>query len=261
MKKLLSIGILAGAVLLAQGPPPRGPRGGFGGPGPELFGMRGEMGAGVTGAPFSGTQTTVHTQVLANGNTIQRQEQTTLSRDSQGRVRAETTRTGPDGQGSRTMVEIADPVAGVRRMLNAQNKTAVETTLPVRQNRGNRSGTARPNAAGQRSQDLANIVREDLGTQTINGVAATGTRVTHTIAANTIGNAQAIQIVRETWMSPDLKIPVMVKTTDPRFGTTVTQLTSVNRAEPDASLFQTPADYTVTKGHGPAARGNRPPGQ
>jgi hypothetical protein len=43
----------------------------------------------------------------------------------------------------------------------------------------------------------------------------------------------------------------MIKTSDPRFGTTVTQLTNVVRSEPDAALFQTPADYTVSKGHGP----------
>jgi hypothetical protein len=222
------------------------------------MGMRGEMGASVTGAPFSGTRVTVHTQTLANGNVIQRQEQTILSRDTQGRVRAETTRTGPNGQGSHTMVEIVDAVAGVRRTLSAQNKTAFETTLPNRQNRLN-NGAARANPAGRRNQDSANIVKENLGTQTVNGVAATGTRVTHTIPANTIGNAQAIQIVRETWVSTDLKVPVMVKTSDPRFGTEVTQLTNVNRAEPDASLFQTPADYTVSKGHGPMGRGGRPP--
>ena len=257
MRRLVGIGLLAGAVLLAQGPPPRGPRGGFGGSGFEFMGPRGEMGANVTGAPFSGTQVTVHTQTLANGNVIQRQEQTALYRDSQGRVRAEITRTGPNG-GSHTTVEIVDPVAGVRHTLNAQNKTDFQTTLPNRQNR-NASGTARPNPAGRRNQDAANIVREELGTQTVNGVTAAGTRVTHTIPANTIGNAQAIQIVREVWRSADLKVPVMVKTSDPRFGSEVTQLTNVNRAEPDASLFQTPADYAVTKGHGPGERNGRPP--
>jgi hypothetical protein len=66
-----------------------------------------------------------------------------------------------------------------------------------------------------------------------------------------MGNAQPIQIVRETWVSSDLKVPVTVKITDPRFGTTVTQLTNVARSEPDAALFQAPADYTVSKGHGP----------
>jgi hypothetical protein len=220
------------------------------------MGMRGEMGANVTGAPFSGTQVTVHTQTLANGNVIQHQEQTTLYRDSQGRVRAEFTRTGPNGA-SHATVEIVDPVAGVRHTLNAQKKTDVQMALPNRQNR-TADAAARPNGAGRRNQDSANIVREDLGTQTVNGVTATGTRVMHTIPANTIGNAQAIQIVREVWRSGDLKIPVMVKTTDPRFGTEVTQLTNVNRAEPDASLFQAPADYTVTKGH-PGMRGPHQP--
>ena len=94
------------------------------------------------------------------------------------------------------------------------------------------------------------MVKEDLGTQTMNGVAAAGTRVTRTIAAGVIGNAQPIQIVRETWVSSDLKVPVMVKTTDPRFGTTVTQLTGITRSEPAATLFQTPADYTVRQGRG-----------
>jgi hypothetical protein len=42
----------------------------------------------------------------------------------------------------------------------------------------------------------------------------------------------------------------MVKTSDPRFGTTTMQLTNVVRAEPDATLFQVPAGYTVTQGRG-----------
>jgi hypothetical protein len=54
--------------------------------------------------------------------------------------------------------------------------------------------------------------------------------------------------VRETWISTDLKVPVMVRISDPRSGTTTTQLTNVNRTEPDPSLFQAPADYKVVKG-------------
>ena len=93
--------------------------------------------------------------------------------------------------------------------------------------------------------------------QTINGVQATGTRVTRTIPAGGAGNAQPLQIVRETWVSSDLKQPVMVKESDPRMGTTVTQLTNITRSEPDPSLFQAPSDYTVTKG----GRGMRGPGR
>ena len=64
-------------------------------------------------------------------------------------------------------------------------------------------------------------------------------------------------------MPDDLKVPVMVKTTDPRFGTSQTQLTNIVRAEPDPSLFQVPAGYTVTKERGGMRGGPRPngPGQ
>jgi len=205
-------------------------------------------GATVTGAPFSAVQVTTHQQTLANGNAIQRQETTNLFRDSQGRVREEMTRSGANGQGSRTMVTISDPVAQVVRRLNPQAKTVSE--VPIRQPAAGGASARMARGRGVH-EGPPNVVKEDLGTQTVNGVSATGTRMTRTIAAGAIGNAQPIQIVRETWVSSDLKVPVMVKISDPRFGTTVTQLTNVARSEPDAALFQAPADYTVSKGHGP----------
>jgi len=54
------------------------------------------------------------------------------------------------------------------------------------------------------------------------------------------------------------EVPVMIKSSDPRVGTTTTQLTNITRSEPDPSLFQAPADYTVTKGRGPGMRGGQP---
>jgi hypothetical protein len=104
----------------------------------------------------------------------------------------------------------------------------------------------RPNRGGAVADP--NVVTESLSAQTVNGVLATGTRVTRTIPAGQIGNAQAIQTVRETWVSTDLKVTVMVRSSDPRTGTTTTQLTNIVRAEPDGSLFQAPADYKVVKG-------------
>jgi hypothetical protein len=245
MKRTFVIALMAAAALLAQGP--RGGRMGFGGPG---FGPEGAgallHGAAVTGAPFSAVAVTTHQQTLANGNVIQKQEQANLFRDSQGRVREETTRTEGEGQPSRTVVTISDPVAKVVRRLNPQNKTASEMALgqpPAGGARAHAAGGGRPH------QDSANVVKEDLGAQTVNGMAATGRRLTRTIPAGAIGNEQPIQIVRETWVSTDLKVPVQIKTTDPRFGTTVTQLNNITRAEPDAALFQTPAGYTVSQGH------------
>ncbi len=100
-----------------------------------------------------------------------------------------------------------------------------------------------------------NTVTENLGTQTINGVTATGTRITHTIPAGAEGNSLPIQIVRETWISDELKVPVLIKHSDPRTGTTTTQLTNIVRAEPDATLFTAPAGYTVQQGGPGPGRG------
>src|SRR3954453_2850853 len=122
--KILIGGLVAACSLLAQ--PPAGPRGrgpmgfgGMGGPGRRGAGMF----ATVTGAPYSGVEVRTSQQVLAAGGVISRTEKTNVYRDSQGRVRRESTRTGPDGQ-THTRVTIADPVAGTITELDAANKTA-----------------------------------------------------------------------------------------------------------------------------------------
>ncbi len=260
-RSVILVGLCAAASLLAQGPPAgRGARG-FGGPGGPEFGMPG-MGRTITGAPYSGVEVRDTQQVLPNGNVITNHSQSNVARDSSGRTRVETTLPahGPAGSGATptTIVNIHDPVAGVMRTLNPQNKTSREVSIhpgPGRGANGNPAGRPQGRAAGNSTSAATrtprtdpNTVTENLGMQTVNGVQATGTRVTRTIPAGQIGNAQPIQIVHETWLSADLKVPVMVKISDPRSGTTVTQLTNVTRAEPDPALFQTPSDYTVTKG-------------
>jgi hypothetical protein len=100
--------------------------------------------------------------------------------------------------------------------------------------------------------------KEDLGTQTIEGVPATGTRVTHTIPADQIGNERPIEIVDERWFSKDLQAFVMTKHSDPRSGETVYRLTNISRTEPDHSLFQVPADYQVKEGSPASLRTRKP---
>ena len=72
-------------------------------------------------------------------------------------------------------------------------------------------------------------------------------RSTRTIAAGEIGNEKAIDIVSETWVSPDLKAVIYSKRSDPRTGDQILQLTNIQRAEPAASLFTVPADFTESK--------------
>ncbi len=252
--------ILFAVAMFAQGPPPGpGRHPGFG-PG---FGM---MSAGpgsrtpVTGAPYSGVQTMQSQQTLTDGNEITRQEQSKVYRDGQGRVRMEHTMTRPWGgaaQTPQTVITIFDPVAGYSYRLNPTAMTADKMLLHTPN-----SASPPPRHGKGMGGDAAQIQTENLGTQTINGLSATGTRTTETIPAGTMGNQQAIQIVRETWISTDLKVPVMIKSSDPRFGSMAMQLTNVVQAEPDAALFQIPAGYTVnvrTGGpHGAGMTGHAP---
>jgi hypothetical protein len=90
--------------------------------------------------------------------------------------------------------------------------------------------------------------KESLGTQTIEGVNAEGTRATLTIPAGEIGNTLPIEVVDETWYSPELQIMIMVKHRDPRSAETTYRMTNINRGEPDRSLFEVPADYAVAEG-------------
>jgi hypothetical protein len=239
VKKVVFAGLMAVVSLFAQalggGPRGRGPIGW--GPGGREFRQV------VTEAPYSAAEVRTSQQVLANGTVIQHQEQVQIYRDSQGRVRTETTRQGPNGQ-TRTLVTIADPVAGVVHELDVANKTSFDR--PARfanQTPTSNSSNARLARAARTSNTAE--TREAIGTQTINGVTASGSRVTRSIPAGSIGNSQAIQRVQETWMSEDLKVPVMTRVSDPRSGTEVAQLTNINRSEPDASLFLVPPDYTV----------------
>ncbi|MCA1563549.1 MAG: hypothetical protein LC804_25950 [Acidobacteria bacterium] len=87
--------------------------------------------------------------------------------------------------------------------------------------------------------------REELGQQMIEGLMATGTRTTRVIAAGAIGNDQPVRIVSEQWFSPDLEVLVLIRHSDPRSGETTYRLSNIVRAEPERSLFEVPADYTV----------------
>ena len=95
---------------------------------------------------------------------------------------------------------------------------------------------------------MGNVTTEQLGTKTILGLTAQGTRVTRTIPAGQIGNTKAISVVTERWVSTDLQIPLSMTHNDPMMGTMTSTVTSVTRGEPDASLFQVPSDYKIENG-------------
>jgi hypothetical protein len=230
-------------------PPPFGER-------MELLGFGGMHGGKVvTGAPFSAVAVAETTQTLADGNHITRKTQTNVFRDSQGRIRKEITLTGfgplATSEQPKSFVVINDPVAGATFMLHPDHKTAekIEKSFgPMNQAMRDKREFQWGEKAG------ANLKREDLGPQTIAGVTAQGTRVTKTIPAGQIGNEKPITIVHEVWYSNDLQTTVMSKRSDPWSGETTYSLTNIQRAEPDATLFAVPSDYSVTQRHPGAGR-------
>jgi len=228
----------------AQNPPVAG--GGFGRArffGAELF----SAGKVVTGAPYSAQAVTEHTQALPDGNTIHTTTTANLYRDSQGRTRREQElgAVGPwaaEG-GPHKLIAIGDPVGGSVYMLNPKTQVARQMPFPAR------GGANRNAERAQRAKaENADVTTESLGTQVMNGVTAQGTRITRTIPAGQVGNQAPIVITIEHWYSPELQTDVMRKETNPQFGTTTFQLTNIVRAEPEASLFQVPSNYSIKSG-------------
>jgi hypothetical protein len=111
-----------------------------------------------------------------------------------------------------------------------------------------RAGAWRGAETTRQKPETPNIKTESLGTQVIGGVTAQGTRITRTIPAGQVGNQAPLVITIERWYSPELQTDVMRKEVNPQFGETTFQLTNIVRAEPDASLFQVPPNYTIKSG-------------
>jgi hypothetical protein len=255
----------AGTTVRAQsgppGPPPSPPgRSGFYrtmGPGPlspdDAIGFLGiEAGLGrktVAGAPFTATYSQQTSQTFADGNHIQRTTTGTVWRDSNGRTRRDFTlpaigNWSSSGKTPPHLILINDPAAGADYVLEPDQKIARKMTLLAANFENHEGGPPRPFAQERQNESTTT----SLGTQMMNGVSAQGTRTTRTIPAGAIGNEKPIIITVERWYSPDLQMNVMIKRSDPRTGDNVFQLTSIVRAEPDASLFQVPSDYTVKEG-------------
>lgn len=207
----------------------------------------------VTGQPYSAVRTTTFVQTLANGSTINRTTSTKEARDSAGRIYRETQITSGDGS-PRTMYSVADPVNRVNTAWRSNSKQAVVTHLPNPDGRAQWRGAQNegPTAASSHRHGPTPVVQQ-LGTRTIEGVDATGTRSTVTFPAGTFGNSQAITVTHERWVSADLGITVLETDSDPRTGTRTTAVTNIQRSEPDAALFQLPQGYAVVE-HTPGQR-------
>jgi hypothetical protein len=248
------------------------------------FFFRGEsavMGPAVKGAPYSAEEVTGSTQVLADGTRIHNESKTLVYRDGEGRVRrdgpdqitiwdpvagasyfldpkAQTARKVPVGivstsanPGTITMTVTTSSAMTKTVTLNATASS--DGTPPAEKLAAEKEQVARLATPSGLSTAVVYTRRatgtagnkESLGTQTMEGVNAEGSRTTSTIEAGEVGNDRPIQIVSERWYSPDLQTAVMTRINDPRTGEEVFRLANIHRAEPGAYLFQVPAGYQM----------------
>jgi hypothetical protein len=231
----------------------------------------------VAGAPYSAEAVTVVVQTLADGNRITRESKAQISRDAKGRSRREQSLAmfgplvgGPVGGNDTRHVQISDPVARTTTMLDLRSRTAHRMPAPriklmtkgdakgveVHTNTFQMALPAPPPGTPQAGVRIysgrtmmaggqENPVVENLGTQSMEGVTVEGTKITTTIPAGQIGNELPINVVSERWFSPELKVMVMSRQSDPRFGETTYRLTNITLGEPAADLFEIPADFKV----------------
>jgi hypothetical protein len=230
--------------------------------GPQSMELISGMGVGptVTKSPYSAEVVSESIQTLYDGNRIVQKTAAKQFRDSDGRERRE--------EGSpMNAVFITDPVAKVSYTLRPDSKTAEKMAFGgpnvtsirgvIGAERLNITTAPPPNvtiaAPGNAAFALAtrvattstNAKEKDLGTRTIEGVQAKGTRSTVTIPAGEIGNDRAIDITDERWYSPDLQLTILTRHADPRMGETTFKLTSIQRLEQVRSLFEVPPGYTI----------------
>ena len=239
----------------------------FGGPGIGAVVRTGVSPA--KNAPFSAEMVSESIQTLADGNRITHRTNTIIYRDGEGRIRRETSFKSRDASGAyreHKTIQVSDSFGVPIFILDPQNRTARKfPARPINEIPGvmafpdvavggvsNRAAIVSGNVVGP--GQIRSVARfgvngesknESLGSQMIEGVAAEGTRTTHTIPAGSMGNERPIEITYERWRSKELQLDVLIKSVDPRSGESTQQMTNINPGEPDPALFEIPSDYTV----------------
>jgi hypothetical protein len=233
----------------------------------------------VPGKPYAAELAVEVHQPMVDGNAITVTHRSRLYRDGAGRTRRED-ELGTDGN-RRVTTTLTDPVTGNSYILEPERKFArllpqagaesqpfaffsaagetprvppAERSAPPSNlsPAASLTGLAAATAVPFSAATLITLpfpgepVTVALGEREIEGVRASGTRTTVTIPASAIGNRQPIEIVTEQWYSAELDVIVSSEHRDPRVGETRYRLERIQRGEPDAALFEVPADFTVT---------------
>lgn len=205
--------------------------------------------APIPNAPFTATVSTEWTRQTSDGATIVIKNRRMVARDSQGHVFEERRRFVPADSNSPSLLfqmDYVDPSRHTRTVCFPASKicdvydvfSAPDTSsLPV----------------GALPDGKRYLSRENLGTDSTEGLTTTGTRETITTNPGTVGNDREVVSTKEFWYSPKLGINLVVKRFDPLQGTQVFTVSNISEFTPDPRLFVVPRDFKVSDQRDPAA--------
>jgi hypothetical protein len=191
----------------------------------------------VPNLPYTAEIVQRFSETLPNGNQVVRKRRIVQMRDSQGRTRIENFSTdGPGCCENRNQPDVVNLYVPLQRQfiqLFPRTKKARVMTFP---------GTGPIPTHGDPNDK--NIERQSLPGRTIHGIYSEGTRVTFLVPHND-GRATEVGCVKESWVSPEMKIAVLTKSGGTCSDGGITEIREIDRNEPDAALFEIPADYEV----------------
>jgi hypothetical protein len=199
----------------------------------------------VAGAPFFADLVSQTTQLMPDGTPVTRETHGKMFRDSAGRTRSETELQSSVAGVARRLVTIIDPVQGTSMVLDVATKSATVFHLPAASAiNANKIRLAATTQAGRANvRQLSPSGTEDLGGMMVEGFAVTGTR---RAGAWEDAKVSTQKVVTESWFSKELKIDLLVTRQGlPQSMSRTTRLTNITPGEPDPTVFQVPADYTV----------------
>lgn len=230
-RKSLQVASLFAASLLAlpaQQPSPPTP------PPERPPAVRGIAIPAIPGLPFSATVVIESEREWPDGSPQIRRTINIIARDSQGRTHSEIRRLLPEsfhGSPELMSVHIFDPQTRIRITYEPAQQTARREFIPKQP-----STTSFSNPSAH---------TEDLGTATLNGLVAKGTRRTFTISGVTTRDGEPLEVEEETWYSPDLHLNLLIRHSDPRVDVQTVGVSGLKREEPPASLFEVPQGYKI----------------
>jgi uncharacterized protein YecT (DUF1311 family) len=193
----------------------------------------------ISGQPFRTRATLELTRQLADGSTVEQKSYMYIARDSNGRVYREGRELVPAGsdlEPSLLRKIVYDPKTLLKFTCTPERKVCTQITYNPALN-----PTVEPTGPAQDGKSV--LERKDLGTKTIEGLQAIGTREIRTYSPGAFGNDKPVVVTREIWFSPQLQINLSVTRMDPRSGTQKIETVDLKLGEPAADWFAIPDGY------------------